>query len=261
MMKKSILVILNLFLVLMLVAQSPSDQFRLANEALEAGNTDLAIQAFESILDQAYTSENLLFNLGNACLQSDELGKAILYYEKALLLSPGDESILHNLNIARSKTLDDIQSLPPFFLMQWWQSLRDSLSSNMWSVFFILFLFACSGAFWAWLQAGNRQIKKSAFLGGIFFSGLALFVFLLALTRSRSEAGSHFGVVLAKEVTLHVAYDTKSKEILTLHEGAKVEIQERIGDQCGQPESDCWFKVSLANGEEGWLPFESMKRI
>ncbi|MEM6724432.1 MAG: tetratricopeptide repeat protein [Bacteroidota bacterium] len=258
---KGILTSLFVVTAFVALAQKPAEQFKLANEALAAEKPELAVQAFEALLEQGYQSENLLFNLGNACLATDQLGKAILYYEKALLLDPDDKDIQHNLKIAQTQRVDDIQALPPFFLIQWWQGLRDSLSANMWSVFCLLFLFAMSGGVWVWLHGQDRSLRKRGFLSASGFATMAFIVFLLAWSRSHSEFRSDNGVILAEQIELYVSYDLNSKVLLTLHEGTKVELLERIGEQCQSEGDDCWFKVSLANGEVGWLPFESLKRI
>ena len=42
----------------------------------------------------------LFYNLGNACFKSDRLGEAILWYERARLLSPRDEGIGANLHFS-----------------------------------------------------------------------------------------------------------------------------------------------------------------
>ena len=42
----------------------------------------------------------LFYDLGNACIKSDRLGEAILWYERARLLSPRDEDVGANLHFA-----------------------------------------------------------------------------------------------------------------------------------------------------------------
>src|SRR5215467_6034774 len=59
---------------------------------------------------QAGVSAPELFNQANAAQRADRLGPAILGYERARLLSPGESSIEQNLRIAREKA--GVNSLP-----------------------------------------------------------------------------------------------------------------------------------------------------
>ena len=61
---------------------------------------DQAIEIYEALLQQGESGE-VYYNLGNAYFKQDELGRAILNYERALLLQPGNADISANLDIAR----------------------------------------------------------------------------------------------------------------------------------------------------------------
>ena len=81
----------------------------MANERFERGEYSEAAQQYESLIDHGYSDLTLYFNLGNAYLESDDLGRAILNYLRALVLSPRDPDILTNLDLARSQTVDQIE--------------------------------------------------------------------------------------------------------------------------------------------------------
>ena len=70
-----------------------------------------AIQIYESLLKKGEAAE-IYYNLGNSYYKADDIAKAILNYERALLLQPGNADIRANLEIARSKTIDKVVSLP-----------------------------------------------------------------------------------------------------------------------------------------------------
>ena len=73
-----------------------------------------AIEIYESMLQQGESGE-VYYNLGNAYFKQDELGKAILNYERALLLQPGNSDINANLDMARAKTVDKVNPNPEVF--------------------------------------------------------------------------------------------------------------------------------------------------
>ena len=58
-----------------------------------------AIKDYEALLKEGVSAE-FYYNLGNAYYRSDNITRAMLNYERALLLSPGDKDIRYNLQIA-----------------------------------------------------------------------------------------------------------------------------------------------------------------
>ena len=125
-----------------------------------------AIQIYESLLKKGEAAE-VYYNLGNSYYKADDIAKAILNYERALLLQPGNADIRANLEIARSKTIDKVVSVPDIFFVAWVKSLTNCLSVDAWAklgiVFFILLLISFSLFFF------SKQIiwKKSGFIAGI----------------------------------------------------------------------------------------------
>ena len=97
--------------------QDPKDQMAMANEAFEAGQPEVAIMGYEQLLEKGYRSVALFYNLGNAYFKTDQLAEAIINYERALLIDNNETSVLYNISIARAKAEDEIQPLPPFFLV------------------------------------------------------------------------------------------------------------------------------------------------
>lgn len=75
-----------------------------------------AIQIYESLLTKGEAAE-IYYNLGNSYYKTDDIAKAILNYERALLLQPGNADVRANLEIARSKTIDKVVSVPDIFFV------------------------------------------------------------------------------------------------------------------------------------------------
>ncbi|MBR5821183.1 MAG: tetratricopeptide repeat protein, partial [Alistipes sp.] len=61
-----------------------------ANTAYINNEYSRAEELYEAILQQGEQSAKLYYNLANACFKQDDLGRAILYYKRALRLSSGD---------------------------------------------------------------------------------------------------------------------------------------------------------------------------
>ena len=102
-----------------------------------------AIQIYENLLKKGEAAE-VYYNLGNSYYKADDIARAILNYERALLLEPGNADIRANLEIARSKTIDKVIPVPEVFFVSWTKSLINCLSVDAWAklgiVFFVLLL-------------------------------------------------------------------------------------------------------------------------
>ena len=118
-----------------------------ANEAYAQEDYIKAIELYEQTLKEQGVSSDLYYNLGNAYYKHNEFAKAILNYERALLLNPGNEDARFNLDMANTHIVDKIDPVGRFFLSVWIDSLRSFLSSNAWAVIgivsFLLFLLGC----------------------------------------------------------------------------------------------------------------------
>jgi outer membrane protein assembly factor BamD (BamD/ComL family) len=88
-----------------------------AERAYREGEFAEAVVAYEAIIAQGMESAELYYNLGNAYFKQNNLGRSILFYNRAQLLNPSDEDVRHNLVYARTKTKDNIQQLPAFFFV------------------------------------------------------------------------------------------------------------------------------------------------
>ncbi len=241
-------------------SNSPEEQFKIATEAFESGNHAVAVQAYETLTAQGYQSPELFYNLGTACLRNNEIAKAVLNLERAALMAPSNEEIQYNLEIAHEKTVDEIQSLKPFFLKQAWNTTRDYFSSTLWSIIALLFLWVGIGGVILWLLAEARSQKKKGFLLGLCFLGLSIVSFLVSIQRHSIETNNPLAVIMVKEIPLRIASSEDAQELFMLHAGTKVTQLSTFGAGCAS-DGPCWIKVKLPNGEKGWLPQAVLERI
>jgi tetratricopeptide (TPR) repeat protein len=83
---------------------SPRTTFYHANALYKDGQYTAAAREYEELRESGLVSGNLYFNLGNAYFKAGEKGKAILNYERARRLIPGDPDLSANLAYAQSLT-------------------------------------------------------------------------------------------------------------------------------------------------------------
>ena len=101
------------------VALDNTSLWNSANQAYIDGDFAAAIKSYSAIENRGYYSARLYYNLGNAYFKNGELGKAILYYNRALVVSPSMDDAKYNLEIAEVQTKDNISVVPEFFLNRW----------------------------------------------------------------------------------------------------------------------------------------------
>ena len=239
----------SIFFSANLAATTP---FETANEAYAKKDYEKAIFNYESILETGEYSADLYFNLGNAYFKNGDLGKAILNFERAKKYAPGDADILHNLNHAQTSTVDEIEPLPPFFVTQFFGGIRDVFSLSGWAISSLLFLFIGMGILIGKLLqkiGGNPQTLKIISISSLVLAGLGV---LFGFSKKNHELNFKEAIVIQNQIDFKSAPEDNSSNILTLHEGTKVEILDKI---------DNYHKVKLANGDEGWIHEEDLEII
>ena len=223
-----------------------------ADEAYKKGNYQQAIKDYETLLKTS-PSSTLYYNLGNAYFRSDNITQAILAYERALELDPGDNDTRFNLEFARSKTIDKITPESEMFFFSWYRSLVNFTSVDNWarlavvSVVFMLVLVL-------FYLFGTRLIlRQIGFYGAILC--LLLFVFgnLFAYQQKQHHATHQGGVVVVPAVNVKKTPDANGKDGFVIHEGTRVNITDKTIRK--------WLGIQLDDGREGWIPTSSIEEI
>ncbi len=223
-----------------------------ANDAYTNGDYPAAIAGYDSIAREGYVSDRLYYNLGNAYFKNNQIGKAVLSYNRAQRLSPGDEDIRHNLRVANAYVKDRIEAVPEFFLASWLRSLMHTMASNTWAVMSLLFLALalCGVAFF--LLSADVAYRKAGFYGGI----VCLFLFVVSVVFSSLERSKILhpdeAVVMLASAPVKSSPDHASKDLFILHEGTKVSLGEQTGE---------WCEIRIADGNKGWIEKRAIELI
>ena len=247
-------------LYLLLLLALPLFSFGDTNSALfESGNTayakaqyQQAQKAYQQIVDAGYQSAAVYYNLGNAYYKLGDIPSAILYYEKAHKLTPGDEDINFNIYFSNSKTSDKVEPEPEFFATKWWHSIILFFSLNALAVFSIL-LFLLGSLVLVWyLFTNSSGIKRASFyLGSLLI--VVGFLFLFVANRQLSYFnGHHQAIIFSSSVTVKSTPDNNAKPLFVEHEGTKVSVLQT---------NDNWIEVALPNGSAGWITLADVKEI
>lgn len=226
--------------------------FETGNQQYARGQYNAAITSYQHLLSAGSQSAELYYNLGNAYYKSNENAQAILYYEKAHKLSPGDEDININLEFARLKTVDKIEQAPKFFLARWWNGFILSISLHTLAILSIVFFVLGAGALIIYLFAGSVGVKKASFYTGLGLFGAGL-IFILMANRQIVYFNNHReAVIFSGSVTIKGGPSNAAKNLFVLHDGTKVSVLET---------NNGWLKIRLPNGSEGWIANTDVKEI
>jgi tetratricopeptide (TPR) repeat protein len=211
-----------------------------------------ALSAYQQVLDEGYQSAAVYFNMGNASYKSGDIPSALLYYEKAHKLSPGDEDIKFNIRFANLKTTDKIDEAPEFFLANWWKAFILSFSVGTLAMLSIILVLFGSGVLILYFFTNSVTIKKSSFYTSIILFCLCFLTIFMANRQVSYFNGHRQAIIFSSSVTIKNAPVERSGTLFVLHEGTKVNILEN---------SNGWIKIRLANGNEGWIRMTDVKEI
>ncbi len=245
-MKKSILLLCCLILLFAspaLVADNSSgNMFEQANIAYTRADYQLAINHYLTIAGKNGSSAPLLYNLANSYAATDQVGRAVLNYERALRLSPGDGDIQANLEQVR-KDAGLYRDDKPFY-----ERLAELLEADQWLMLSgAAFLLLAITALAATLLNKNSPTMTRL----IIISSLLIIIATLPAVLFRYQSWND-GVVVGQEARLLISPFPEAASTGTIKAGRLVRPGKKHGD---------FVLVQDETGRNGWLDQENFKRI
>lgn len=251
-MKKTFIYILFVMLASTLSAATPEQLMEQGNKAYESKNYQEAINTYQDILHQGYASHQLYYNLGNAHFRMGDYAHAILFYERALRINPTDAETLENLELAQSRTQDQIEEIPQFLVVRLYKSMLRWLSPTGWLIATLILAAIALSAIVVLIISSSYQTRKWSFV----IAAAALLAALLAGANawaSYSRLQNHDeAIVMPTMISVKSSPEEGGIEKFILHSGTKVEITDELND---------WYKIVIADGEKGWLHANEIERI
>lgn len=223
-----------------------------ADDEYAKGNYQQAIKDYQEILKTGVSSE-IYYNLGNAYYRTDNITQALLAYERALQLSPGDNDIRFNLQYARSKTIDKITPETEMFFVTWYHSLVNFTSVDRWANTAIVSIVMALLLILVFLFAPQMWARKSGFYGSAAFLLLFAFANLFAFQQKHELETKQGAIVIAPTVNVKKTPAASGTDVFVIHEGTRVDITDRGMKQ--------WRGIKLADGREGWLKTSQIEEI
>jgi len=249
-MKKYLINIFYLLIFLSSLAKADSNSImQTANEYYKNNRYQLAIEEYNKLLLDGFAGTSLYYNLGNAHYRLGKVGYAILYYEKALKLSPNDEDVTHNLALAKLNLKDKVDTLPPFFIFNLWEGILAAFSVTGWTIIVYIIFILVLIVFVVYFFSRSVTEQRISFFTGIGLTVILLLTISLLIVKMNKEFNTKDGIIIETSVIVKSSPDYSSKDSFQIHEGLKVRIEDNVDD---------WVKIRLDDGKIGWITEKSL---
>ncbi len=218
-----------------------SQNFFEANRAYETGDLTKAIRIYEDLVAHAGVSASLCYNLANSYARNGQTGKAVLEYERALLLAPGNADIHTNLERLRQEKGIFQKDIT------WWQKMGGLLGLNQWTVLAAIMLLALALFHLATLRfVVLRRFSPSLTAACLVLLGISSAGGVIQY-RNWQQA-----VIIAPDDRLLISPFDGAGSTGVIEEGRLIRIIKR---------HDSYALINDENGRSGWVPDSSFAFI
>ena len=227
-------------------AQSAQEDFFEANRAYKNDQFQGAIDGYLKLIENGFKNGHIYYNLGNAYFRIGDLGRAILFFERARLLIPRDDDLIFNLSHARNQAVDMISDFQTF-------PLHEFLGLDSLNLYEAFFAFTILNSFFFFIL-GTRLYKKTewSYYLSVF---LVLFIGIGGCALALKWYGCTFdnrAVVLSDEVEVRAGPDPGDTALFKIHEGTVLHHERSEGD---------WVLLHLSKDKRGWAESKQLERI
>ena len=212
-----------------------------------------AAAAYEQLLKKEGVAAEVYYNLGNCYYKLDEIPKAVLNYERAYLLDPGDGDIRANLALARGKTIDKVVPPSEMFFVTWWRDLTHCMSMNAWTILGIVaFILMLIGEL-IYMFVTQLTARKVGVYGAMGLLVVVVIANLASVSQHIDQTRRGTAIIMAPAITVKSSPSNTSTDLFLIHEGSKVEILDGSMKE--------WLEVKFEEGKQGWIPSSALEII
>lgn len=226
--------------------------FTEANSAYADEKYEEAIGLYNSILEEGLVSAEVYFNMGNAYFKQNDLANAIYYYEKALQYKPTDSNIKENLEIAKTQTVDKIESAPESDISSLISSITKALSLNTWAWLSVSFSIVFGMLIILYFRASTSKSKRRYFSLALVFLVLAVASLLFGRFQSQLKQNESYAIIFENQLPVRIEPNPKSEINFQLNEGTKVKLGSNFRE---------YTEVKLSDGSKGWVKTSAFREL
>lgn len=241
-----------LILLLSVSASAGAISKKNADDEYLKGNYQQAIKDYEELLSHG-ASADLYYNLGNAYYKTDNITRAVINYERALMISPADKDVRYNLQMARSKTIDKITPASEMFFVTWYHSAVNMLSVDSWAILALVALSVALLLLLVYLFVDHIMLRKIGFFGGVALLAIFIISNFFAWQQKQTMLHRVGAIVVSPSAGVKTTPAETDKDAFVIHEGTRVDI---IEDSMKD-----WKEIQLDDGRSGWIMVSQLEKI
>jgi len=222
----------------------PLNDFVQANEAYANGDYQKAIDLYLAVIQNGHPTGSLYFNIGNCHYRLDQIGWAILFYERAMRYIPDDPDLLFNLQHARNQVedADEKKTMVP---------LKSTLNRlNLSELFW--FMMICHIGFWGILIVRRFHRSEWSYYTFVVMSILWSISLVSFSIKWYDLNYDNRGIVVASTTVVRAGPDERETALFELHAGSIV--------GCERLEDD-WRLIQFASGKRGWAKIDTIEPV
>ncbi len=221
-----------------------------ANELYTKKEYHEALELYQELANRGIQNPSLYYNLANTNFKIGNIGYAVLYFERALLLKPFDRDIRSNLDHVRAQLEDKIRPLYDEGIFRLLRRLFSFLRLKI-TAYLEIILFTSLVVlllFFLFLPHSRHRLKNPLIVVGTVY----MIILIGMISQSSYERKYPKGIILQKVLEVKSSPLAESETLFTLHEGTKFKLIEQRGE---------WIRFSTQDGRQGWILQESVELI
>lgn len=261
-MKRIFFFAISLLFILPVPALSAQSLTEQADSAYMADDFSRAVALYQQALDDEGSSSVLYYNLGNAYYRLNQLGEAVLCYNRALRLDPSNADARTNLDFVNSRITDrptDNRSMVEIVT----DRIVNAATPNAWAAIALVLFIAVIGAVALYIFASGVALRKWSFFGGIILAILFIIALIIARDAASRATSTSGAIIMDPAVQLSTSPRVpkdRSEEAFRLHEGTQVEILDSVATPADSI-NPMWYEVIVDGTHRAWLPAHTLRCI
>ena len=252
-MKKIVFTFLVTFLAISIFAINQVDTIH--KEAINSYNNreyQTALEKFSLIENEGIVNADLYYNIGNCYFRINEIGRAILYFKKAIKVRSDHQAARRNLEYALTFTKDKQDSGNISVIRSFWLKAFDSFSINLLAIitlaiFLIIIMLICMII----IHYKKREKTIPIFITTVFVFLFSAFL-IISILKWQEFHKTDEGVLLSTSAIGYSGPGEDFTRVFTIHEGMIFTIERS---------EENWSLIKLENGLGGWINKDTFVRI
>ena len=232
--------------------ERPESGFTEGASLYSSGKYEAALGKWLELYNSGYRSASLDYNIANAYFKLNNVPGSILFYERALLLKPGRENIVYNLQVARGLVVDKFAAIPELFFVTWFNFLSLSLASNTWAAISLTSFIFCLLLISLYLYKTDHKLKVLGFWLGLFMLILSVSSYSFSSRNKTLVYNNDMAIIFSPVVNGKSSPDNSGNDLFVIHEGTKVSVGDKVGE---------WYEIKLSDGNKGWVPVNCLTKL